>query len=84
MYGTVNQLCARLQQRFKSDELMTLIIWTTEDVLAVAISSAAEGDGAAADGRSKMPIPATAIATPVAFSTVIFSPLYSPHADIIS
>ena len=35
MYGTVNQLCARLQQRFKSDELMTLIIWTTEDVLAV-------------------------------------------------
>ncbi|RAH26735.1 DUF1380 family protein [Pantoea agglomerans] len=35
MYGTVNELCARLKQRFKSDELMTLIIWTKEDVLAV-------------------------------------------------
>jgi|LIDZ01.1.fsa_nt_gi hypothetical protein len=35
MYGTVNALCARLMQRFKSDELMTLIIWTKEDVLAV-------------------------------------------------
>lgn len=35
MYGTVNELCARLQQHFKSDELMTLIIWTKEDVLAV-------------------------------------------------
>lgn len=35
MYGTVNALCARLMQCFKSDELMTLIIWTKEDVLAV-------------------------------------------------
>ncbi|WP_429323789.1 DUF1380 family protein [Pantoea agglomerans] len=35
MYGTVNALCARLMQHFKSDELMTLIIWTKEDVLAV-------------------------------------------------
>lgn len=35
MYGTVNELCVRLMQRFKSDELMTLIIWTKEDVLAV-------------------------------------------------
>ncbi|MER2045503.1 MAG: DUF1380 family protein [Pantoea agglomerans] len=35
MYGTVNELCTRLMQRFKSDELMTLIIWTQEDVLAV-------------------------------------------------
>ncbi|MGC0946859.1 DUF1380 family protein [Pantoea agglomerans] len=35
MYGTVNALCARLMQRYKSDELMTLIIWTKEDVLAV-------------------------------------------------
>lgn len=35
MYGTVNELCARLLQRYKSDELMTLIIWTKEDVLAV-------------------------------------------------
>ena len=35
MYGTVNELCTRLLQRYKSDELMTLIIWTKEDVLAV-------------------------------------------------
>jgi len=35
MYGTVNELCSRLLQRYKSDELMTLIIWTKEDVLAV-------------------------------------------------
>lgn len=35
MYGTVNELCARLLQRYKSDELMTLIIWTKEDVLSV-------------------------------------------------
>jgi hypothetical protein len=35
MYGTVNELCARLLQRYKSDELMTLIIWAQEDVLAV-------------------------------------------------
>ena len=35
MYGTVNELCARLLQRYKSDELMTLIVWTKEDVLAV-------------------------------------------------
>lgn len=35
MYGTVNELCARLLQRYKSDELMTLIIWTKEDVRAV-------------------------------------------------
>lgn len=35
MYGTVNEICARLAQRYRADELMTLIIWTKEDVLAV-------------------------------------------------
>lgn len=35
MYGTVNELCARLRSCFKPDELMTLIIWTKNDVLAV-------------------------------------------------
>ncbi|WP_256853693.1 DUF1380 family protein [Pantoea sp. Fr+CA_20] len=35
MYGTVNEICERLRQRYKSDELMTLIIWTKEDVLSV-------------------------------------------------
>jgi len=32
MYGTVNEICEQLRQRYKSDELMTLIIWTKEDV----------------------------------------------------
>ncbi|WP_353614495.1 DUF1380 family protein [Mangrovibacter phragmitis] len=35
MYGTVNDICEQLHQRYKSDELMTLIIWTKEDVLSV-------------------------------------------------
>lgn len=35
MYGTVNALCTRLQQHYKADELMTLIIWTKEDVQKV-------------------------------------------------
>jgi len=32
MYGTVNEIYEQLRQRYKSDELMTLIIWTKEDV----------------------------------------------------
>lgn len=35
MYGTVNALCARLLQRHNADEMISLIIWTKEDVLAV-------------------------------------------------
>ncbi|KMV67882.1 hypothetical protein WB66_22635 [bacteria symbiont BFo1 of Frankliniella occidentalis] len=35
MYGTVNTLCARLLQRHNADEMISLIIWTKEDVLAV-------------------------------------------------
>ncbi|MEI2684656.1 DUF1380 family protein [Erwinia aphidicola] len=35
MYGTVNALCARLLQMHNADEMISLIIWTKEDVLAV-------------------------------------------------
>ncbi|MFW8292871.1 hypothetical protein ACOIC7_30435, partial [Klebsiella pneumoniae] len=41
----------------------------------IAISKAANNDGALAPGRSKMAIPVTARASPVAFIDVIFSPL---------
>lgn len=39
MYGTVNEICEQLRQRYKSDELMTLIIWTKEDVRDVLDSA---------------------------------------------
>lgn len=32
MYGTVNDICEQLRHFYRSDELMTLIIWTKEDV----------------------------------------------------
>ncbi|CBJ48227.1 DUF1380 family protein [Erwinia amylovora] len=32
MYGTVNELCARLRHDYRPDELITLIIWRKEDV----------------------------------------------------
>ncbi|WP_367144391.1 DUF1380 family protein [Pantoea stewartii] len=39
MYGTVNEICEQLRLRYKSDELMTLIIWTKEDVRDVLDSA---------------------------------------------
>ena len=39
MYGTVNEICEQLRQGYKSDELMTLIIWTKEDVRDVLDSA---------------------------------------------
>ncbi|WP_028715625.1 DUF1380 family protein [Pantoea ananatis] len=39
MYGTVNEICEQLRQRYKSDELMTLIIWTKDDVRDVLDST---------------------------------------------
>ncbi|MDF7788436.1 DUF1380 family protein [Pantoea stewartii] len=35
MYGTVNELCARLTDKYSADERMTLIVWTREEVLAL-------------------------------------------------
>ncbi|WP_277269590.1 DUF1380 family protein [Pantoea septica] len=35
MYGKINTLCARLLQQHRPYELITLIVWTKEDVLAV-------------------------------------------------
>lgn len=35
MYGTVNALCAKLLQNYGPGELVFLIVWTKEDVLAV-------------------------------------------------
>ncbi|WP_168403383.1 DUF1380 family protein [Erwinia amylovora] len=35
MYGNVNELCARLRENYRADELMTLIIWCKEDVQKV-------------------------------------------------
>ncbi|WP_273759617.1 DUF1380 family protein [Pantoea ananatis] len=39
MYGTVNEICEQLRLRYRSDELMTLIIWTKEDVRDVLDSA---------------------------------------------
>ncbi|MDF7662792.1 DUF1380 family protein [Erwiniaceae bacterium L1_54_6] len=47
MYGTVNALCAKLLQQYRSDELITLIVWTKEDVMAVLDDSGLTEDGAA-------------------------------------
>lgn len=47
MYGTVNALCARLTEQFRADELMTLIVWTKEDVLAVPDDESVSADAAA-------------------------------------
>lgn len=35
MYGTVNELCARLMAEYPQDEDIMLIVWTTADVLDV-------------------------------------------------
>ena len=46
MYGTVNEICEQLRQRYKSDELMTLIIWTKEDVIDVLDDESVSADAA--------------------------------------
>ncbi|WP_336717835.1 DUF1380 family protein [Pantoea ananatis] len=47
MYGTVNEICEQLHQRYKSDELMTLIVWTKEDVIDVLDDESVSADAAA-------------------------------------
>ncbi|MBW1215784.1 DUF1380 family protein [Pantoea allii] len=46
MYGTVNEVCEQLRQRYKSDELMTLIVWTKEDVIDVLDDESVSADAA--------------------------------------
>lgn len=47
MYGTVNALCAKLTENYRPDEPMTLIVWTTEDVLACLDDDSVTEDTAA-------------------------------------
>ena len=54
MYGTVNALCARLLQEYPPDALMTLIVWTKEDVLAV-LDDESVTDETAAEIVSQIP-----------------------------